>query len=348
VVIAIIAILIGLLLPAVQKVREAAARMQCSNNLKQMGLALHNFHDTNNRFPPTHNMGMTWYSNYLREQPAGGFTPGSSYPADGPFFSWITRIAPYAEMDNLYKQFRLTPGIPANWPWFQWPNGASSGPGAACLNGVKWKIFQCPSDSRSSLVNSDPNSTGTGTDGQGIAVALTGYLAVNGRNQFKETYGQDGIMYVNSGTKMTEVIDGTSNTLLVGERPPSASLQYGWMWAGSGDLPYYGATDIALGVRERITALSMPSAGVLNQNPYQDADFFRPGTIADPGDRHRYHFWSLHIGGSNWLFGDGSVRFVTYAAGTANINAAVGSNPPMTVMEAMASRNGGEVQTNLQ
>jgi len=308
VVIAIIAILIGLLLPAVQKVREAASRMKCMNNMKQQGLALHGYHDANNRFPAALNIGQSWYTGYLREPPAGGMG-SNGYPAEGPFFSWATLISPYMELDTVNRLFNKTA-----WPWWQYqPNGQT-------VNGIQAKIMQCPSDSRSNLVCNDG----------GNLAALTSYLAVNGKDQFKEDGGQDGILYVNSGVRMTTIGDGTSNTLLIGERPPSNDLYYGWMWAGSGDSPYFGTTDVALGVRE-----------VTSGSPGGSRDFFRPGTLNDPQNIHRYHYWSLHTGGSNWLFADGSVRFVTYAAGTSNA-----ASNGVTVLEALASRNGGEVVGN--
>src|SRR5438067_2877223 len=96
VVIAIIAILIGLLLPAVQKIRESANRMKCKNNLKQIGLAMHNFHDTNGQFP----------SGYM------AVNPGPGYADDrGPGWGWGAQLLPFIEQDNLYRQINFTRDI---------------------------------------------------------------------------------------------------------------------------------------------------------------------------------------------------------------------------------------------
>lgn len=283
VVIAIIGILVGLLLPAVQSAREAARRAQCVNNMKQQGLALHMHHDTYKRFPSAHQLGNTWYTSYQRNPPPGGLTPGSSYPAEGPFWSWVTRIAPYMEQTNTKNLFNMA-GTPAAWPWWQVNPATGKTPHENII-----PTMVCPSDVRGGQL-SPPESGGERS-------ALTSYLGVSGRNQFKEApaNGQDGMLFVNSGVRMAMVVDGTSNTLFVGERPPSSDLYYGWIWAGSGDSPYFGATDVVLGVFER--------AG----DPSATPDFFRPGAVQDPGSTHRYHFWSLHPGGANWLLVDGSV-----------------------------------------
>ena len=238
------------------------------------------------------------------------------------------------EADNIHRNMRFQ-GIPANWPWFQYATGQPATL-ANCVNGFTVKWGRCPADGRSDLIS---------PQGPTAQAALISYMGVSGRDQFREAIaytgtpqnpatnrklaGQDGMLYVNSGVRMTGITDGTSNTLIVGERPPSNTLEYGWMWAGSGDYPYFGATDVVLGVRERASA---PSAA---------PDFFRPGTLNDPQDIHRNHFWSLHPGGGMWLFVDGHVQFVTYSAGTANV--AVVNNINVSLLEALASRNGGEV-----
>ncbi|MFO0937608.1 MAG: DUF1559 domain-containing protein [Gemmataceae bacterium] len=327
VVIAIIAILIGLLLPAVQKVREAAARTQCTNALKQQGLALQSYHDSYGRFPATLNIGTNWYSSYQRNSPAAGMA-SSGYPNDGPFFSWAYQISPFMELGNVTNSFNKNA-----WPWWQYLPGLPA-TGTNTVNGQKAKMFQCPADSRSDLVCNDG----------GNLAALTAYLAVHGRNQYREAQGQDGAMFVNSGTRITSITDGSSNTVMVGERPPSNDLYFGWMWAGSGDYPYFGTTDIALGVREKTGASGVPSPGTPQTGAavYTGTDFYRPGKLDDPTNIHRFHFWSLHPGGGMWLYGDGHVQFISYSAGTSvvgNFNGLTG----VTVLECLASMNGGEV-----
>lgn len=312
VVIAIIGVLVALLLPAVQAARESARRTQCVNNLKQQGIALHNFHDTFNRFPSAHQISKTYGTAYQREDPPGG--ANGSYPYEGPFWSWMMHIAPYIEMKNLMDIAKMNTGTSASWPWWQKLNGGTTGPD---LISAQCKILQCPS--------SNIRGKNQWTDGTNTA-ALANYLGVAGRNQFLEAGGQDGILYVNAKVRMANITDGTSNTLIIGERPPSSNQLYGWQWAGAGDSPFFGTTDVVIGVLERPLV------------PTATPDRFRQGTIVDPSDVHRYHFWSLHPGGANWALADGSVRFIGY--GAAGPQATAGQQP--SVIEAMATRNGGE------
>ena len=303
VVIAIIGILVALLLPAIQAARESARRSQCGNNMKQQAIGMHNFHDSYRRFPSAHQvMPATFCTTYACSDPPGGLDK-NGYPVDGPFWSWTMRIAPFIEMNALYDSVKIH-----EWPWWQpYPDGTDP-------NAYVCGTFVCPSDARGGLQ----------VPYGGHMIALTSYLGVSGRSQFKEAGGQDGILYVNSAVTMAAITDGTNNTLMIGERPPSTSQIYGWQWAGAGDPPNFGATDVVLGVLER--ALT----------PTATPDFFRNGTINDPTDIHRYHFWSLHPGGANWALADGSVRFIGYdAAGPQNA-----ASP--TVVEAMATRAGGE------
>ncbi|HVK09863.1 MAG TPA: DUF1559 domain-containing protein [Gemmataceae bacterium] len=303
VVIAIVVILIGLLLPAVQKIREAANRARCANNLKQIGLACHGHHDAVGALPGGCNVPIWQAPGYTRPTPAGGYA-ANGWPVAGPFFSWTTHVAPYLELYTVHRSFDLT-----RWPWWQYqPDGRT-------VNGLRAKVMQCPSDKRSELVC----LTGT------AEAALLSYLGVNGRGQFQEDGGQNGLLHVNSRVRFSDVRDGLSNTVMVGERPPSNSLRYGWMWAGAGDDPCFGTTDVVLGVSEGPTG-----------RPHGPRDYYRPGTLNDPRDEHRYHFWSLHPGGGLWLYGDGHVGFLGYAAGT---EATAGGG---TVLEALASRAGGE------
>jgi prepilin-type N-terminal cleavage/methylation domain-containing protein/prepilin-type processing-associated H-X9-DG protein len=275
VVIAIIAILVGLLLAAVQKVREAANRISCTNNLKQLGLALHNYNDTEGSFPPAHSVDPAWFP---YRQPTN---PDKSW-----YFSWITRILPYIEQKDIYGLVK--------WDQFPWPNPIGGLPGGdGYLNGKQLKVILCPSDNRSRGLAEYSDGTIT------YRVALTDYLGVNGTNQ----YAFNGILHVNSQVSLTVVVngDGASNTLLVGERVPPDSLYYGWWFAGSGDPPWFGTADVVLGSNEQLI-----KGGA--------EEWYRMGNLNDPTDEHRLHFWSLHPGGSNFLYADGSVKFISYAA----------------------------------
>jgi len=280
VVIAIIAILIGLLLPAVQKVRDAAARIKCANNMKQMGLALHSYHDAN-----------------------GGFPSGVAYAYPYYYWSWMAQMMPYYEQDNLYRQADTWARIGGSgdpqyhwWPWGGfWLSPMT--PANPAL-GTIVKTLICPADSRQDLTL--PGSS-AGLNGN---VAFGGYLGVAGVSGDSANYSNtstQGILYWLSKTRITDVTDGTSNTMMVGERPPSTDLYYGWWFAGAGwDA---GVGDVVLGAREVGYANSLGCP--------QSKLGLQPGRLTDPCDQ--VHFWSQHSGGANFLMGDGSVRFTTYA-----------------------------------
>ena len=325
VVIAIIGVLVSLLLPAVQAARESARRTQCVNHLKQMSLAMHNFHDIYQRFPSAHQVRRNTGGAFIRQEPPRGYvgTAASANPTEGPYWSWATRIAPYLDMGNFYSSIDINA-----WPWWQYQGGTGKS-----WNSVKCPVFRCPSDPRATLEWVEA------ANARNVAV-ITDYLAVTGRNQFAEASvaGQDGVIYVNSSVRMAEISDGTSNTLLIGERPPSNTLEFGWQWAGAGDYPNFGATDVVIGVNERpglnATGGQYTPSNITSSTP----DYYRPGTIKDPTDQHRYHFWSLHPSGGNWALADGSVRFMPYSAG--GPQAAAGQQP--TVIEALSTRGRGE------
>jgi len=319
VVIAIIGILIGMLLPAVQQVREAARRVTCANNMRQIALALHNYESSYKKFPPGHLINRSWWGAPFTVDPAPGGTAANSYPTGGPFWSWMLRIAPQMEQQNVMNQFDMSPE-PAAWPWWQYDaNGMA-------LNGLVVGTYTCPSESRSTSVwvdSSNPNNV----------AAVTSYLGVSGRDSYKDSGGQDGMIFVNSAVGFGQLTDGSSNTLFIGERSPSADLEFGWQWAGAGS-NVQGEADVVLGVHERIDV-----GWGADPNGF-DTDFFRLGSLIDPGNLHRFHFWSFHPGGGNWALGDASVQFYPYTVDRGNN----GSNGyAETVLGMLSTRNGGEV-----
>jgi prepilin-type N-terminal cleavage/methylation domain-containing protein/prepilin-type processing-associated H-X9-DG protein len=279
VVIAIMAILIAMLVPAVQKVREAAARTQCQNNLKQLGLALHGFHDT------------------FRVFPASGWTmAGPGNPA-GKYVGWRPLTLPFIEQENLQKLYDF------NSDWWSGTNTVAAA--------VPVLTYQCPSVPLRppvlSAIAQPPRPAMTFTN----PIAPTDYEAIMGVQPASinphlpaalyNSTNRFAIMSRNSRVRMTDVIDGTSSTLMVVEcaaRPtvyrlwqPDMTLQnnQGIGWADSeGPFSFDGAS--ADGTQEGCG----PAGGCsLSMNRKNDNEPF-----------------SFHSGGANFLFGDGHVQFI--------------------------------------
>jgi prepilin-type N-terminal cleavage/methylation domain-containing protein/prepilin-type processing-associated H-X9-DG protein len=301
VVIAIIAVLIGLLLPAVQKVREAAARMSCQNNLKQMGLAHHMYHDTYQHF--------CW-----GYQDGFGANANTTYTYTG----WQLQLLPYTEQSALWNQsVTWLTNNPYNTDTDQFPAAS-----------FQQKIYICPSNTRPTTVTYTPQQPP-------VVYELTSYMGITGNNGSNPNQGggtPNGILYYNSAVKMVQIIDGTSNTLLVGERPCSPDLSFGW-----GFSPYgfgYGDGDTLLGSNDtyEATAVGDLATNVGFHAPINAAAY---GTSSNPGGGEAYdldcfHFWSFHTGGANFLMADGSVHFISYSC-------------PVATFSAMCSMANGEV-----
>jgi prepilin-type N-terminal cleavage/methylation domain-containing protein/prepilin-type processing-associated H-X9-DG protein len=297
VVIAIIAVLIGLLLPAVQKVREAAARLQCKNNLKQVGLALHNYHDTEQSFPPGY-LALSVYSD------------GATDTAPG--WGWGAFLLPYLEQEPLYRKINFSQPV------------ASS---AAAQ--IPVKMYLCPSD----LTPPGPFAV---PDPFGSPLALAApcsYAACVGGDE-SDTAGPAGfgVFYRNSRTRLTDVTDGTSNTILVGERAWSNA---NGVWAGAvpGGIILRGR----LNPNPGSGAGSYPAATlVLAHSHLNNATTDTDGGLDD--------FSSRHTGGSNFVFADGSVHFIRSVPGD---GLGGGYTADGLAFQALGTRANGDVSQGL-
>ena len=283
VVIAIIAILIGLLLPAVQKVREAAARMSCSNNLKQIALASHSYHDAVGALPPGVNVpigslsGMLFPSNILYTSGKVGQPP---YP--GQFGSWLMYILPYIEQDNLQKNLNFTVR----------EFGNCNGPNSVGASGEDLHLPIGPASQHGQHLH----------DRRRHLLLRHEQLSRQRRNAswFPDfNYSVDGIFHLNSRTTISGIADGTSNTFLAGERyhkdPAYTNIETlgGWAWSN-----YQAVQDCIGSTRVPVNYLCPVGS---NPNSFLVTD---PRVCA---------FGSGHASGANFAFCDGSVRFLTLA-----------------------------------
>jgi len=279
VVIAIIAILVALLLPAVQQAREAARRSSCKNNLKQIALALHNYHDTYNTLPPG-SMNQNPQSLHVR----------------APNWSWMAHVAPFLELANSYEALNVGENPLAHL--------ADSRKDILQAPVAAWR---CPSDVGPELhedfTERQAHDTNNSVD---VPLVVANYVAVNSAGNIRPLPNNDGdgttrevnddatgAFYRNSKTRFRDITDGLSNTLLVGERvyekvdasgnKPAAGT--GWLTAGA-DGNHNSKMSCALGGGVRL--LNCPE-----------------------NDQCRRAFSSNHKGGVQFVLADGSVRFLS-------------------------------------
>ncbi len=310
VVIGIIAVLIGILLPAVQKVREAANRTWCANNLRQVGLALHGYHDAHNFYPP-------------------GLTTGTNaYDADSTGF---TRLLPYLEQDNVFNLYHF------DQPWWQPANYQAVG--------LPIKLLYCPSNRDQGGLDLAPIAaqwglklppTAAGCDYAFCRGANGGLpsnwtrIPVQVRGVFHMRLEDDG----EGGLRMTDILDGTSNTFALGDaaagtsgclardlnKPGQAALdpatgqpiilEQSWGAGGVTDPahPWYGSV---FAVTAQYGLGPDPRDEPMNRYPITPSVYsgIGPGDNARGGD-YLSGFRSRHPGGCNFLFCDGHTRFV--------------------------------------
>jgi prepilin-type N-terminal cleavage/methylation domain-containing protein/prepilin-type processing-associated H-X9-DG protein len=309
VVIAIISVLIALLLPSVQAAREAARRVQCTNNLKQLGVALHNYHDTVGTFAP----------GYLSA------VDPVTFDNDGPGWGWGARSLNQVEQTTLFNNINFVLGIefPAN----------------QTARTTVLAVFLCPSDAfRQDIFTVVDSSTSNTMPGAPICpVASSNYLGSIGTGDPSSLYpfiiddddqppGRDngnGLFFRNHSVNIAQILDGASQTFAVGERSQNLSRA---SWTGA------------------VTSAAVPLVALLGEaglDPEGGGALVLAhtgeghGPNSPSGLAHGDQYWSLHPGGANFLFADGSVHFIKEVVG-------------FKVFQALATRNGAEVLSSDQ
>jgi prepilin-type N-terminal cleavage/methylation domain-containing protein/prepilin-type processing-associated H-X9-DG protein len=325
VVIAIIGVLIGMLLPAVQKVRAAAARLQCQNNLKQIALACHSFHDAQQSFPA----GQVGTSPNAALQAWFGPWVGETYS------SYLIPLFPHLEQDTIYRLYRQ--GTDSDQNLRKWPQG---GRGAVYAQPAS-KTLRCPADALPAdgvyqyLAPGENNFFPLG-----FFFGLTSYGSNWGTQQYPDTSNpdpnrwerlrKDGAFHFNTQTRLTDFADGTSQTVLLGERshkeprwplmfpttPPAQNLASWATWVyGLG----YTARQPLEQINWKLPASLDAGAPAQDTAAWNDLYYKRTGV-----------YGSEHSGGANLAFADGSVKFVS-------------ENISLLTLRALVTKAGGEV-----
>jgi prepilin-type N-terminal cleavage/methylation domain-containing protein/prepilin-type processing-associated H-X9-DG protein len=309
--IAIIGVLIGLLVPAVQKVREAAARSQCINNLKQIGLAMHHYHGAHGRFPPGNKI--FWGA------------------------GWAVYLLPYLEQGPMYGQLDLTKPVGSSGPWSLVPNWKK-------LQNFQAPVYVCPSSPLPALAETDPGDNGPGNWQQvGNYAAIMGATA--GSNDPSDPTGggrtadcshpipiycnfggyvaSNGVIYPGSRVRVADITDGTANTLVIGEQSdwgadpgvcPAAkfnprydlrtAVAYG-IWVGAEQSNPPTQTNSGCGDSAGSTVTLRWPIGTKQRQNYNDGMAYWGGWNKP--------LQSAHPGGANLLRCDGSAQFFTEA-----------------------------------
>ncbi|MGH7170186.1 MAG: DUF1559 domain-containing protein [Gemmataceae bacterium] len=324
VVIAIVAVLIALLLPAVQKVRAAAARLSCSNNLKQIGLALTSYHDIYLILPPAKiNSGSSWSK------------PTSFYSArDGGVFkvynhTGFTLLLPYIEQENLYTMYDFTkPACNSSWSQSyypatgcqptdlaNYPNGVNGTSNVAVV-GTLVKIYLCPADRLPDITTTAGYWAYGETNGAHSNYLFNCYLATDYTPDYAASRFDAGMFGTNGAARFADVTDGLSNTLAVGEaRQDMVSPSFSPRWGSGTHTSVYG------NVGNYTCAINFPYGLNVLGLPASD----RRARL-----QYAWGFGSWHDGGANFVFGDGSVHFLPDAMA-------------FPVFQALSSIQGGEV-----
>jgi prepilin-type N-terminal cleavage/methylation domain-containing protein/prepilin-type processing-associated H-X9-DG protein len=302
VVVAIIAVLIGLLLPAVQKVRETAMRMSCCNNLKQIGLALQTFHDRGSAFPAG------YVSNLQPGTQPSQVGGDCTWNETGPGWGWGVYLLPDLEQEGLYQQLRLDLDI--------------KDPLNAAGRTTAVKVLTCPSAAQTdpfAVVDSGGNPL-LDVNSQPVSVAYGSYVGMNGApgGVTSDAFDNNGAFLRNTRFRIKDITDGTSNTLFIGERCSNMALT-SWVGAVQGcvapDLRY---TDLANQLSHAEGACALVLAhGSTTHLPNDKLVFDADATS------------SYHIAGVNFLFGDGSVHCIS-------------NSIDPDVYQALCTRGGGE------